>query len=81
VESLISINKKLGQPEAALGILKYAQKKLGSEIVVKESWLAKLGNWSEALGLYEERAKKAEEEGREGGREGGGDMEAVLGMM
>ncbi|KAM3569626.1 hypothetical protein VYU27_008290 [Nannochloropsis oceanica] len=81
VESLISINKKLGQPEAALGILKYAQKKLGSEIVVKESWLAKLGNWSEALGLYEERAKKAEEEGREKGRGGGGDMEAVLGMM
>jgi hypothetical protein len=26
IESLISINKKLGQPEAALGILKYAQK-------------------------------------------------------
>lgn len=26
IQSLISINKKLGQPEAALGILKYAQK-------------------------------------------------------
>jgi FKBP12-rapamycin complex-associated protein len=75
VESLITINKKLGQPEAALGILKYAQKKLGSEIVVKESWLAKLGNWSEALGLYEERARKAEEEGGEE------DLETILGMM
>ncbi len=70
VEALISINKKLGQPEAALGILKYAQKKLGSVIVVKESWLAKLGNWTEALGLYEERAKEEP-----------ADMEAVLGMM
>lgn len=95
IESLISINKKLGQPEAALGILKYAQKKTelrievggpavvkprgvgeavfsplatlapssatGSErydgvcVQVKESWLAKLGNWSEALELYQVR--------------------------
>lgn len=55
IESLISINKKLGQPEAAVGILKYAQKKLGSVIVVKESWLAKLGDWKEALELYSKR--------------------------
>jgi serine/threonine-protein kinase mTOR len=52
VESLIAINKKLGQPEAALGVLTYAQRRLGSVIAVKESWLAKLGHWEQALDLY-----------------------------
>jgi serine/threonine-protein kinase mTOR len=70
VESLISINKKLGQPEAARGILKYAQKQLGSSIVVKESWLAKLGNWSEALALYRQRRQQDSR-----------DIGAVLGIM
>lgn len=70
IESLISINKKLGQPEAALGILKYAQKELGSVILVKESWLAKLGNWSEALDLYTRRRK-----------EDPNDFYAILGIM
>ena len=62
VEALISINKKLDQPEAAQGILKYAQKQntlrgthLGPVGSVKESWLAKLGNWEEALVLYRRR--------------------------
>ncbi|CAN0530694.1 unnamed protein product, partial [Ectocarpus sp. 12 AP-2014] len=45
IESLIAINKKVGQPEAAMGILTYAQNKLGSEVSVKDDWLAKLGHW------------------------------------
>ena len=40
------------QPEAALGILTYAQRRLGSVVTVKESWLAKLGHWEQALELY-----------------------------
>lgn len=45
IESLISINKKVGQPEAAMGILTYAQNELGSAVSVKEDWLSKLGHW------------------------------------
>lgn len=45
IESLIAINKKLGQPEAANGILTYANDKLGSEVAVKEDWLSKLERW------------------------------------
>ncbi|CAM9983693.1 unnamed protein product, partial [Phaeothamnion confervicola] len=55
IEALININKKLGQPEAAMGILTYAQSRLGSVMAVKESWLAKLGHWQEALALYGRR--------------------------
>ena len=45
IESLIAINKKVGQPEAAMGILTYAQNELGSAVAVKEDWLSKLGHW------------------------------------
>lgn len=58
VESLIAINKKLGQSEAALGILTYAQKRLGAVIDVQESWLAKLGHWDEALALYQQKVSQ-----------------------
>lgn len=37
---------------------------------VKESWLAKLGNWSEALGLYEQKRRRDPQ-----------DTQAVLGLM
>lgn len=43
IESLIAINKKVGQPQAALGILKYAQNNL--PVSVREDWLSKLGHW------------------------------------
>lgn len=57
VEALISINKKLDMHDAAIGILKYAQKmQISSAITIKESWLAKLGDWEEALEKYRERA-------------------------
>ena len=49
-ESLISINYGLGQPEAANGILSYAQKQLKMEI--KEDLYQKLHRWDEALHSY-----------------------------
>ncbi|CAM9593323.1 unnamed protein product, partial [Ectocarpus sp. 12 AP-2014] len=55
IESLIAINKKVGQPEAAKGILTYAQTTLGSQVSVKDDWLAKLGSWEEAIILYRQR--------------------------
>lgn len=70
VEDLIAINKKLGQPEAAIGILAYAQSRLGSVITVKESWLAKLGHWEEALSLYKRRLETKRD-----------DVTAVIGCM
>lgn len=60
-ESLININKKLEQYDAAAGVLRMVQNmqvdrpELG--ISVEESWLAKLGRWREALDFYDERLK------------------------
>lgn len=58
-ESLININKKLDQYDAASGLLKVVeqiQKKfpaLKEVYAVQESWLAKLGHWDEALVKYD----------------------------
>eukprot|EP01033_Poteriospumella_lacustris_P010144 gene10144-7234_t len=63
-ETLININKKLDQYEAASGLLKVAtqiQKKLPEFkefYKVQESWLAKLGYWDEALLKYEEKLQE-----------------------
>ena len=100
IEALISINKKLELPDAALGILKATQMKFkedyppSSSIVlrgsgsrlepmvgpdqgshwggirVKESWLAELGNWKDALQLYEKRLNENPD-----------DVNAILGCM
>jgi len=122
VEDLISINKKLDLPEAALGVLKAAQVRLegstleysdipvvnrndrdngehlsqhflrqGKEMLysvvystdntasrgaswagveVQESWLAKLGSWSEALLMYKQKLK-----------ENPNDFDAIFGCM
>ncbi|GAB9472031.1 FKBP12-rapamycin complex-associated protein [Globisporangium polare] len=51
IEALISINNQLGQPEAAVGILKYAQQHHKSVIQVKETWFEKLQDWQAALAL------------------------------
>jgi serine/threonine-protein kinase mTOR len=50
IESLISINYGLQQPEAAMGILIYAQKNL--QIELKEDWYQKLHRWEDALLSY-----------------------------
>lgn len=60
-ESLININKKLDQYDAAIGVLKVVgqmQKKnpeLKETYKVQEAWLAKLGHWGEALRMYDAR--------------------------
>jgi FKBP12-rapamycin complex-associated protein len=48
VEAIIAINNQLQLPEAAMGVLVYAQAHLRLEI--KEGWYEKLGQWDEALG-------------------------------
>lgn len=53
IQSLISINNQLQQPEAAVGILQYAQRNLNFEL--KESWYEKLNQWEDALGAYERK--------------------------
>lgn len=54
IESLISINNKLGLPQAANGILQVAQHK--NQIQLRDSWFEKLGRWEEALEAYTKRA-------------------------
>ena len=65
VEALIHINNQLRQPEAAVGILTYAQKHLNMEL--KEGWYEKLCRcvWA-CLG----RGGKAWDEGGRGRRKG-----------
>ena len=59
---MININKKLDQYDAASGLLKVVQQmqkrlplgeiQIRELYTVKESWLAKLGHWDEALEIY-----------------------------
>ncbi|RKP27125.1 armadillo-type protein [Syncephalis pseudoplumigaleata] len=53
IESLIHINNKLQQPDAAIGILKYAQQH--HDLELKESWYEKLERWEDALAAYERK--------------------------
>ena len=55
IEALISINNQLQQPEAAAGVLVYAQHMDNLEITVHESWYEKLQQWDKALELYERK--------------------------
>uniref|UniRef100_A0A7S1SYY6 Serine/threonine-protein kinase TOR n=1 Tax=Tetraselmis chuii TaxID=63592 RepID=A0A7S1SYY6_9CHLO len=57
VEALISINNHLRQPEAAVGMLKYAQQNLHMEL--KEGWYEKLQRWDDALAAYDQKAATA----------------------
>jgi len=57
IEALVSLHRSLGQPEAAIGVLTYAQQT--HDFTVKLSWLEKLGRWQDALTAYE-RAQLAE---------------------
>ena len=60
VEALISINNQLQQTDAAVGILRNAQKYRDFEL--KETWYEKLERWDEALEAYRRRE-------HEGGRD------------
>ena len=53
IEALISINNQLQQPDAAIGILTYAQQH--HDVELKESWYEKLQRWDDALGAYDRR--------------------------
>lgn len=68
IESLILINNKLQQKEAAEGLLGYVMEHPELEIQVR--WYEKLHNWERALGLYEEKLKKV-----------GDDVDSMLGQM
>ncbi|CAI5726134.1 unnamed protein product [Peronospora destructor] len=78
IEALISINNQLGQPEAAVGILKYAQTHHSRVIQVKETWFEMLQDWRAALALYDRRLQCAQRHG-EGNQ--GLDVEVCIGKM
>ncbi|XP_050511015.1 serine/threonine-protein kinase Tor [Diabrotica virgifera virgifera] len=69
VESLISINNKLQQKEAAEGLLQYVLHRSG-DVQVKVGWYEKLHNWDKALGMYKEKLEVD-----------GTDQELCLGQM
>lgn len=56
VEALIYINNQLQQSDAAVGILRNAQKYRDFEL--KETWFEKLERWDEALQAYHRREKE-----------------------
>ncbi|GBN02820.1 Serine/threonine-protein kinase mTOR, partial [Araneus ventricosus] len=70
LETLISINNKLHQPEAAAGVLEYAMKNHGAELKVKERWYEKLHKWDKALAAYQQAREQRPD-----------DMELIMGQM
>jgi FKBP12-rapamycin complex-associated protein len=60
LESIISINNQLQQPDAANGALIYSQQHHKAEL--KESWYEKLGRWEDALAAYERRCQEGADE-------------------
>ena len=56
VEALIYINNQLQQSDAAVGILRNAQKY--RDIELKETWFEKLSRWDEALLAYQRREQE-----------------------
>ncbi|XP_012554042.1 serine/threonine-protein kinase mTOR isoform X1 [Hydra vulgaris] len=53
LESLISINNKLQNPEAANGVLLYAMRNSKVDYKVQQRWFEKLHDWEHALEAYE----------------------------
>ncbi|XP_040292611.1 serine/threonine-protein kinase mTOR-like [Bufo bufo] len=68
LESLISINQQLQQPEAASGVLEFAMEHYG-ELEIQASWYEKLHQWEDALVAYDKKIKVKD------------DSELVLGRM
>ncbi|XP_044138031.1 LOW QUALITY PROTEIN: serine/threonine-protein kinase mTOR [Bufo gargarizans] len=69
LESLISINNKLQQPEAASGVLEFAMKHYG-ELEIQATWYEKLHEWEDALVAYDKKIEVNKD-----------DSELVLGRM
>ncbi|XP_075183475.1 serine/threonine-protein kinase mTOR [Anomaloglossus baeobatrachus] len=61
LESLISINNKLQQPEAASGVLEFGMKHYG-ELEIHAIWYEKLHEWEDALTAYEKKLEVNKEE-------------------
>lgn len=57
LEALISINNKLGQKEAAAGLLEWGEKNLEGDLQVQERWHEKLHDWEKALKVYQEKSE------------------------
>ncbi|XP_076064565.1 serine/threonine-protein kinase Tor isoform X2 [Oratosquilla oratoria] len=70
LEHLISINNKLGQKEAAAGLLEYARKNNRSDMKVQERWHEKLHEWDKALEAYHKKLETKED-----------DFDLILGQM
>ncbi|GFS99114.1 hypothetical protein TNCV_822401 [Trichonephila clavipes] len=70
LETLISINNKLHQSEAAAGVLEYAMKNHGAELKIKERWYEKLHQWDQALASYQQAREQRPD-----------DMELIMGQM
>jgi hypothetical protein len=70
VEAIIAINNRLQLPEAAMGVLVYAQAHLRLEI--KEGWYEKLGQWENALDAHRRKAAAAETAARDAALEATG---------
>lgn len=70
LESLISINNKLQQSEAAQGVLEYAMKNQLNEVKVKERWYEKLHDWDNALRAYQSKYEQNRN-----------DFDAIVGQM
>ncbi|KAL3862460.1 hypothetical protein ACJMK2_008424 [Sinanodonta woodiana] len=58
LESLISINNKLQQPESAAGVLTYAMKHHRADLKIQEGWYEKLHEWKQALSAYEAKQEQ-----------------------
>uniref|UniRef100_A0A6I8SE13 Serine/threonine-protein kinase TOR n=1 Tax=Xenopus tropicalis TaxID=8364 RepID=A0A6I8SE13_XENTR len=69
LESLISINNKLQQPEAASGVLEFAMKHYG-EMEIQATWYEKLHEWEDALVAYDKKIEVNKD-----------DSELILGRM
>ena len=55
LESLISINNKLQQADAAAGVLEYALKEHKADVRVQEEWYESLHDWEQAYKAYEKK--------------------------
>ncbi|EEB07941.2 phosphatidylinositol kinase Tor1 [Schizosaccharomyces japonicus yFS275] len=53
IETLITINNCLQQPDAAIGMLRYA--KQNNKLELRETWYEKLHRWDDALAAYTKR--------------------------
>ncbi|KAI9216512.1 armadillo-type protein, partial [Blastocladiella britannica] len=54
IESLITINNSLQQPDAAVGILTFAQQH--HQVKLKENWYIRLNRWEDGLVAYQRKA-------------------------